>query len=367
YTAHTEHTVQMDTQIGANITLGAVAGDDVINAKESDHVSVAGTVDGDAQPGDPVTMTVNGKPYTGTLDEHKHFDIQVNKADLQEGGNKIVIDVPVKDDAGNTYTAHTEHTVQMDTHADAKITIDKVTGDDHIDSQEASHHVTHITGQIDSADVHANDHINATINGKHYDAVLHDDNGRLTYDIPVNTHDLSIGKNNVDVSVIANDNHGNSDLIHQKSEFTMDDPSHRGKHDVDGSDKSHHAANAPSHDSGLSNLFDDSHDTLSFNLAHDSKNHHGDESLKVFTGKENHGHEKVDLSDLAHELHEGTDITQMIKGGDAHHGKGSASATDAPSAAPAHGGDAHHISYDSAGAATHSLDHLIPKPEHYHS
>ncbi|MFB0709974.1 Ig-like domain-containing protein, partial [Buttiauxella noackiae] len=108
------HILTLDTTIGANITLGAVAGDDVINAKESDHVSIQGTVDGDAQQGDTVTMTVNGKPYTGTLDEHKHFDIQVNKADLQEGGNKIVIDVPVKDDAGNTYTAHTEHTVQMD-------------------------------------------------------------------------------------------------------------------------------------------------------------------------------------------------------------------------------------------------------------
>ncbi|WP_157093246.1 Ig-like domain-containing protein, partial [Buttiauxella noackiae] len=281
--------------------------------------------------------------------------------------NDVKVTLHVSDDAGNTTTASHTQKVELDTHADAKITIDKVTGDDHLDSQEARHHVTHITGQIDSADVHANDHINATINGKHFDAVLHDDNGHLTYDIPVDTHDLNIGKNNVDVSVIANDNHGNSDVIHQKSEFTMDDPSHRGKHDVDGSDKSHHAANAPSHDNGLSNLFDDSHDTLSFNLAHDSKNHHGDESLKVFTGKENHGHEKVDLSDLAHELHEGTDITQMIKGGDAHHGKGSASATDAPSAAPAHGGDAHHISYDSAGGATHSLDHLIPKPEHYHS
>ncbi|RPH27268.1 Ig-like domain-containing protein, partial [Buttiauxella warmboldiae] len=256
------------------------------------------------------------------------------------------------------------HHVTMDTHADATIVIDKVTGDNHIDSQEARHHTTHITGQIDSDDVNANDHMNATINGKHYDVTLHEENGHLTYDIPVNTAELHAGKNHVDVAVIAHDNHGNTNVIHQQASITVDDPSHRGKHDANVADSSQHAAPEDDED-GLSNLFGDSHEPLSFNLAHDSKGHHGDEEAKVFTGKENQAHEKVDLSDLAHELHEGTDITQMIKGGDAHHSKGGAA--DAPSASPADGGDARHVSYDSAGAATHSLDHLIAKPEHYHS
>ncbi|OAT22803.1 hypothetical protein M977_01428 [Buttiauxella gaviniae ATCC 51604] len=371
-TVHTGHDVQVDTQIAATITLNPVAGNDVINASELDHVSVTGAVstDSDAQLGDSVTVKVNGHSFTGVVQNingHLGYDIPVDKALLHEGKNTFDVSIDATDKVGNPITVHAGHDVQMDTHADAKITIDKVTGDDHIDSQEARHHVTHITGQIDSADVHNNEHINVTINDKHYDVILHEDNGHLTYDVPVNTNELHIGKNSVGVSVIANDDHGNTNVIHQNADFTMDDPSHRGKHDVDGSDKSHHAANAHSHDNGLSNLFDDSHDTFSFNLAHDSKGHHGDESLKIFTGKENHGNEKVDLSDLAHELHEGTDITQMIKGGDAHHGKGGASAADAPSVTPTHGGDAHHASFDSAGAATHSLDHLIPKPEHYHS
>ncbi|WP_424221580.1 Ig-like domain-containing protein [Buttiauxella gaviniae] len=371
-TVHAGHEVLMDTHLNATITLDTVAGNNVINAKEVDHVSVTGTVgrDTDAQLGDHVTVTINHQSFTGVVsvvNGHLGYDIPVDKGYLQDGKNTFDVSINATDKAGNAITVHDSHDVLVDTHADAKITINNVTDDNRIDSQEARHHVTHITGQIDSADVHNNEHINVTINDKHYDVILHEDNGHLTYDVPVNTNELHIGKNSVGVSVIANDDHGNTNVIHQKADFTMDDPSHRGKHDVDGSDKSHHAANAHSHDNGLSNLFDDSHDTFSFNLAHDSKGHHGDESLKIFTGKESHGNEKVDLSDLAHELHEGTDITQMIKGGDAHHGKGGASAADAPSVTPAHSGDAHHVSYDSAGAATHSLDHLIPKPEHYHS
>ncbi|WP_413499318.1 Ig-like domain-containing protein [Buttiauxella gaviniae] len=372
-TVHAGHEVLMDTHLNAAIHLDNVAGNNVINAKEVDHVSVTGTIDRDtdAQLGDHVTVTINHQSFTGVvsvINGHLGYDIPVDKGYLQDGKNTFDVSINATDKAGNAITVHDSHDVLVDTHADAKITINNVTDDNRIDSQEARHHVTHITGQIDSADVHNNEHINVTINDKHYDVVLHEDNGHLTYDVPVNTNELHIGKNSVGVSVIANDDHGNTNVIHQKADFTMDDPSHRGKPDVDGSDKSHHAANAHSHDNGLSNLFDDSHDTFSFNLAHDSKGHHGDESLKIFTGKENHGNEKVDLSDLAKELHENPDITHMIKAGDAPGGKGDAqhpahSVHTAGDPISVMGHDAH----DSHGSSHYSMDHLIPKPEHYHS
>ncbi|MCS3603139.1 ribosomal 50S subunit-recycling heat shock protein [Buttiauxella sp. BIGb0471] len=469
FTSTDTHSITLDTTIGAHITLQPVATDDIINAKEADNVSIKGTVDGDAQPGDSVSMTVNGHPYTGTLDANKHFSIPVLRGDLQEDGNRIVVDVAVKDSAGNTFTAHTEHDVLVDTHlnaaihldnvagnnvinaqefdhvsvtgtidrdtdaqlgdhvmvtvngksfpgvvgvinghlgydipvdkallhdgkntfdvsisatdkagnaitvhdshdvlvdthADAKITINNVTDDNHIDSQEARHHLTHITGQIDSADVHDNEHINVTINHKHYDVVLHEENGHLTYDVPVNTHELNVGKNSVGVSVIAHDDHGNTNVIHQKSDFTMDDPSHRGKHDVDTSGKAHHAAHG--HDHGLSNLFDDSNDSLSFNLNHDAKAHSGRDDAKVFTGKDDSNEAKHDLSSLAKELHENPDITHHIRGGDDHgQGKGLASAATHLPGAP-HAGDAGTM-HDSGGSSHYSLDHLIAKPEHY--
>jgi hypothetical protein len=366
-TVHEEHHVLVDTQLRAEITLDTVAGNNVINAKEVDHVSVTGTVgrDTDAQLGDHVTVTINHQSFTGVvsvINGHLGYDIPVDKGYLQDGKNTFDVSINATDKAGNAITVHDSHDVLVDTHADAKITIDKVTGDNHIDSQEARHHVTHITGQIDSADVHNNEHINVTVNDKHYDVVLHEDNGHLTYDLPVNTHELNVGKNHVDVSVIANDNHGNTNVIHQNADFTMDDPAHRGKHDVDTGSREHHGAHG--HDNGLSNLFGDSNDSLSFDLRPDSKGHHGDADPKVFTGKDDSQHEKIDLTSLAKELHENPDITHYIKGGDEHgHGKGPASAaTHTPGVS--HPGDATAM-HDSGGSSHYSVDHLIAKPEHY--
>ncbi|WP_209438135.1 Ig-like domain-containing protein [Buttiauxella brennerae] len=366
-TVHEEHHVLVDTQVRAAIHLDNVAGNNVINAKEVDHVSVTGTVDrdSDAQLGDHVTVTINHQSFTGVvsvINGHLGYDIPVDKGYLQDGKNTFDVSINATDKAGNAITVHDSHDVLVDTHADAKITIDKVTGDNHIDSQEARHHVTHITGQIDSADVHNNEHINVTVNDKHYDVVLHEDNGHLTYDLPVNTHELNVGKNHVDVSVTANDDHGNTNVIHQNADFTMDDPAHRGKHDVDTGGKEHHGAHG--HDNGLSNLFGDSHDTLSFDLRPDSKGHHGDADPKVFTGKDDSQHEKIDLTSLAKELHENPDITHYIKGGDEHgHGKGLASAaTHTPGVS--HPGDATAM-HDSGGSSHYSVDHLIAKPEHY--
>jgi len=312
-----------------------------------------------------VTVTINHQSFTGVvsvINGHLGYDIPVDKGYLQDGKNTFDVSINATDKAGNAITVHDSHDVLVDTHADAKITINNVTDDNRIDSQEARHHVTHITGQIDSADVHNNEHINVTVNDKHYDVVLHEDNGHLTYDLPVNTHELNVGKNHVDVSVIANDNHGNTNVIHQNADFTMDDPAHRGKHDVDTGSREHHGAHG--HDNGLSNLFGDSNDSLSFDLRPDSKGHHGDADPKVFTGKDDSQHEKIDLTSLAKELHENPDITHYIKGGDEHgHGKGPASAaTHTPGVS--HPGDATAM-HDSGGSSHYSVDHLIAKPEHY--
>nr|WP_255669065.1 Ig-like domain-containing protein [Buttiauxella sp. A2-C1_F] len=364
--------VVLDTHAEASITVNPVAGDNVINASEMKHISLTGQVGGDAKEGDKVTLDINHHTVTTDvkmIDGHLGYNVDISKSWVHEGHNELNVGVKVTDAAGNTATAHYKESFQVDTRTDATLTVNKIAGDNHINAQEARHDVTQITGQVEG-DVHRGDHVTATIGDKQYDAVIHEHKGHLSYDIPVNTADLHAGNNSVNVSVTAQDAHGNNNLIEQNVDVTVDAPSHHGKHDVDIADKSLHAANAPSHDHGLSNLFGDDNDSFSFNLAHDSKGHHGDEGLKVFTGKENGHFDKVDLSDLAHELHEGTDIAQMIKVVEApqHQGKGSAADAVAPApAVPGHTGDAHHAGYDSAGSATHSLDHLIPKPEQFHS
>ena len=52
----------------ASITLDAITADNIVNAAEAGGtVAVTGTVGGDVQAGDTVTLTVNGVAYTGLV------------------------------------------------------------------------------------------------------------------------------------------------------------------------------------------------------------------------------------------------------------------------------------------------------------
>jgi hypothetical protein len=273
------------------------------------------------------------------------------------------VSVSVTDAAGNHFTTPpVTQRIEVDTHADAVITIDKVTGDNHIDALEAHDDITHITGHV-TGDVHDGDKITAKVNGHDYHVAVHEDNGQLNYDISVDTSALKVGHNNVNLVMEAHDVHGNVNPQYQSVEIAVEAPKQNLNHANDVADKSHHAA---SQGHGLSILVDDGHDSLSFELHHAVKGHAAEDSHKVFTGKADSDSGKVDLRDLAHELHEGTDITHYIKGGADGHGKGAAGEA-AHTPGVAHPGSAADIplGHDAHGSVSYSLDHLIAKPEHY--
>ena len=66
------------------VTLTAnITADDIINAAEAgSNIAITGTVGGDAQVGDTVTLTVNGSTYTGTVASGNIFSINVPGAQL---------------------------------------------------------------------------------------------------------------------------------------------------------------------------------------------------------------------------------------------------------------------------------------------
>ena len=66
----------------ATITLDAITADNIVNAAEAGGtVAVTGTVGGDVQDGDTVTLTVNGITYTGAV-AGGAFSIDVAGCDL---------------------------------------------------------------------------------------------------------------------------------------------------------------------------------------------------------------------------------------------------------------------------------------------
>ncbi|MBK7415827.1 MAG: Ig-like domain-containing protein [Dechloromonas sp.] len=102
-------TVGIDTQPPApTITLDAnITADDIISVAEAGQtIPVTGVVGGDAKVGDTVTLTVNGKDFTGLVQPGKTFSINVPGADLAADPDKVRdAKVTTTDAAGNTASA----------------------------------------------------------------------------------------------------------------------------------------------------------------------------------------------------------------------------------------------------------------------
>ncbi|MBK7415828.1 MAG: Ig-like domain-containing protein [Dechloromonas sp.] len=85
-------TVGIDTKPPApTITLDAnITADDIISVAEAGQtIPVTGVVGGDAKVGDTVTLTVNGKDFTGLVQPGKTFSINVPGADLAADPDKV--------------------------------------------------------------------------------------------------------------------------------------------------------------------------------------------------------------------------------------------------------------------------------------
>lgn len=88
------------------IQLDSVTGDNVVNVKDTqaDKTTVTGTVTGEYQVGDKVTVTVNGKAYQTTVQAQGAFSVDVKTSDLT-ADSKVKATVEASDAVGNTAAA----------------------------------------------------------------------------------------------------------------------------------------------------------------------------------------------------------------------------------------------------------------------
>ncbi|GJK29806.1 hypothetical protein TUM17556_17250 [Enterobacter asburiae] len=177
--ASADRDVLVDTTV-PQLTIHTVSDDDVINSAEhAQALIVTGSVTG-AAAGDVVTVTLNGKSYTATLDASGNWSVGVPAADVTAlAAGDYTITAALTDKAGNSNSA--THGVEVNLTAPV-LTIDTVSGDDVINNTEKAQDLT-ISGT--ASGLAAGAVVTVMLNGKAYSAQV-DNNGKWTTTVPAN-------------------------------------------------------------------------------------------------------------------------------------------------------------------------------------
>ncbi|MGG6184323.1 Ig-like domain-containing protein, partial [Pantoea allii] len=132
-TVSTSGTVQIDLT-APTLTINSFAGDDVVNASESStRQTISGTAD-TSETGRTVTVTLNGKTYTGIVQSDGTWSTSVPASDMQALANgETTITAQLTDAAGNTGTA--SRNIDVDTTAPL-IEIDSFLGDNLVNAAD---------------------------------------------------------------------------------------------------------------------------------------------------------------------------------------------------------------------------------------
>ncbi|MGN5040461.1 retention module-containing protein, partial [Aeromonas sp. 3P] len=212
-TAAPELTITLD----ANIT-----DDDVINAAEAKvNIPVSGTVRGEFNEGDTVTLTVNNVKYTGQVDAAGRFTILVAGSDLAADSDKTIdASVTSTDTAGNSTTVTDSEDYGVDTAApELTITLDaNITDDDVINAAEAKVNIP-VSGTV-RGEFNEGDTVTLTVNNVKYTGQV-DAAGRFT--ILVAGSDLAADSDKtIDASVTSTDTAGNSTTVTDSEDYGVD-------------------------------------------------------------------------------------------------------------------------------------------------
>ncbi|MBG0654957.1 Ig-like domain-containing protein [Enterobacter hormaechei] len=200
--ASADRDVLVDTTV-PQLTINTVSDDDVINSAEhAQALIVTGSVTG-AAAGDVVTVTINNKDYTATLDTSGRWSVGVPATDVSAlAAGDYTITAALTDKAGNSNS--TTHEVEVNLTAPV-LTIDTVSGDDVINSSEKTQDLT-ITGT--ASGLAAGAVVTVMLNGKAYSATV-DTNGQWTTTVPASEVG-QLGEALYTVSASATDSVGNS-------------------------------------------------------------------------------------------------------------------------------------------------------------
>ena len=195
------HNLAVDTTAPV-LTINTVAGDDIINdAEHAQALVISGTSSG-GEAGDVVSVVLNGKTYTTTLDASGNWSVGVPAADvtaLVSGAQTIT--ASVSDRAGNSDDASRTVTVSLSAPV---ISINTIAGDDVINATEKGSDLA-LSGTSDQP---AGTAITVTLNGQNYSATT-DASGNWSVTVPASAVS-ALGEATYSVTASVTNAQGNS-------------------------------------------------------------------------------------------------------------------------------------------------------------
>ncbi|HAN9636755.1 TPA: Ig-like domain-containing protein [Escherichia coli] len=200
--ASADHALAVDVT-APDLTINTVAGDDIINAIEHGQALVVSGTSTGAAAGDVVTVTLNGKNYTTTLDASGNWTVGIPAADvtaLATGSQTIT--ASLSDRAGNSDS--TTHNVTVDL-SGPTLTISTVSDDDIINSTEKTQDLT-ISGG--SSGLATGTTVTVMLNGLAYSATT-DSSGNWSVTVPASAVG-ALGEAGYQISASATDSAGNN-------------------------------------------------------------------------------------------------------------------------------------------------------------
>ncbi|BED23434.1 hypothetical protein VEE46_32020 [Escherichia coli] len=195
------HNLAVDTTAPV-LTINTVAGDDIINdAEHAQALVISGTSSG-GEAGDVVSVVLNGKTYTTTLDAAGNWSVGVPAADVTAlGSGAQTITASVSDRAGNSDDASRTVTVSLSAPV---ISINTIAGDDVINATEKGSDLA-LSGTSDQP---AGTAITVTLNGQNYSATT-DASGNWSVTVPASAVS-ALGEATYSVTASVTNAQGNS-------------------------------------------------------------------------------------------------------------------------------------------------------------
>ncbi|HCN8294969.1 TPA: Ig-like domain-containing protein [Escherichia coli] len=199
--ASANHGLAVDLTVPV-LTINTVSGDDIINAAEHGQALVISGSSTGGEAGDVITVTLNSKTYTTTLDASGNWSVGVPPSDVTAlGSGPQTITAAITDAAGNSDDASRTVTVNLTA---PTIGINTIASDDVINATEKGADLQ-ITGTSDQP---AGTTITVTLNGQNYTATT-DSSGNWGATVPASAVS-ALGEANYTVTANVTDTAGNS-------------------------------------------------------------------------------------------------------------------------------------------------------------